>query len=58
MACSAGVPQGVGLQQYFDTKLHGILPWADINGNGNTFFHAENDSEKKAPFEVQNVKFS
>ena len=24
--------------QYFDTKLHGILPWADINRNCNTFF--------------------
>ncbi len=24
--------------QYFDTKLHGILPWADINRNGNIFF--------------------
>ncbi len=23
--------------QYFDTKLHGILPWADINRNCNTF---------------------
>ncbi len=24
--------------QYFDTKLHGILPWAYIIGNCNTFF--------------------
>ncbi len=24
--------------RYFDTKLHGILPWADINRNCNTFF--------------------
>ncbi len=23
--------------RYFDTKLHGILPWADINRNCNTF---------------------
>ncbi len=23
---------------YFDTQLHGILPWADINRNGNIFF--------------------
>ncbi len=23
--------------KYFDTKLHGILPWADINGNCNSF---------------------
>ncbi len=28
-----GVPQGVP-----GTKLHGILPWADINRNYNTFF--------------------
>ncbi len=25
--------------QYFDTKLHGILRWADINRNFNTFLH-------------------
>ncbi len=24
--------------RYFDTKLHGILPWADINRHCNTFF--------------------
>ncbi len=24
--------------RYFDTKLHGILPWANINRNYNTFF--------------------
>ncbi len=23
---------------YFDTQLHGILPWADINRNCNIFF--------------------
>ena len=25
---------------YFDTQLHGILPWADIDRNGNIFFCA------------------
>ncbi len=24
---------------YFDTQLDWILPWADINRNGNIFFH-------------------
>ena len=26
--------------RYFDTQLHGILPWADINRNRNIFFQS------------------
>ena len=28
--------------RYFGTQLHGILPWADINSNGNIFLKQHN----------------
>ncbi len=31
--------------RYFGTKLHGILPWADINRNCNTFLETVTSSD-------------
>ncbi len=32
---------------YFDTELHGILPWADINRNGNIFLIHMGSGDRK-----------
>ncbi len=43
--------------RYFDTKLHGILPWADINRNCNTFLVKEYQTWHSFPESVKNFTY-
>ncbi len=41
---------------YFDTQLHGILPWADINRNYNIFFVSQSAYKMKNEIKINKIK--